>query len=141
MPVIGYFLVLSVYSLPGAQLICRVETGIPPAISMRRWRVFDLAQRTLLSSELPSTGALVEIRVRHERLSITSERHEYLLVVEVENVGNVTLTNYRVDILFPKLFMDIESDGAEVQRAETKAHKLIRRTAANFSTIQTDSSR
>jgi hypothetical protein len=96
-------------------------------------KVFDAAPAADDSSpRLPYVGALVEIRVRHERLHIVSERHEYVLVVEVENVGSVTLTDYRVDILFPKVFMDIESYGFEVQRLETDTHKLIRRTAANF---------
>jgi len=75
---------------------------------------------------------MVEIRMRYEKASrSTGERHEYRLMIDIENVGSVTLRDYRVDIRFPKDFMD-EHYGAEVLPSETETHKLIRRTGANF---------
>lgn len=105
------------------------------AISTPHWRVFDVAIDIEGSPAIArATGPLVEVRVDYERNidKCTGERCEYALVVEIENIGSVALLDYRVDILFPKAFMDIESYGAEVQSAETATHKLIRRTAASF---------
>jgi hypothetical protein len=103
------------------------------------WRVFD--RPTILDvSRIPAPGALAAIRIgylRDQSRCSGGERHEYILVVEIENVGSVTLTDFRLDILFPKVFMDIESYGFEVQKLETSTHKLIRRTAAHFPEFST----
>lgn len=74
------------------------------------------------------------MRISYKRDSAhsTGERHEYALIVQVENIGSVTFKDYRVDVRFPKVFLDIENYGTEVQEEETETHKLIRRIPAHF---------
>ena len=89
---------------------------------------FDFARPTeTLPSKSLSPGIRLDVRTRHEWLfPHNGERHEYVLIVEVENTGSTRVTDPRVEVLFPKAFMDIESYGFEIHKAETKTHKVLR---------------
>lgn len=99
-----------------------------------RTRKGDAFRADISPSPGRATGPQVDLRVGYKRdfSRSTGERHEYALVVEIKNVGSVTLKDYRVDVLFPKAFLDIESYGAEVRSEETDTHKLIRRIPSHF---------
>lgn len=94
---------------------------------MPHWRVFDVAsQNDITPSNSLALGIRLDVRVSHEVLSTgDGKRHENILIVEVDNTGSVRVTDYRVDILFPKEFMDLESYGFEIHKSETKTHKLL----------------
>ena len=95
---------------------------------MPHWRVFDVAtQPDALPSNSLVLGTWLDVRVSHKRFSpLNGDRHEYILIIEIENTGSVRVIDSRVDIYFPKAFMDIESYGFEIHKNETKTHKLLR---------------
>jgi hypothetical protein len=96
---------------------------------MLHWRVFDVAAQTdALPSPVLATGTRLDVRIRHEWLRdrSTGDRHVYSLVVDIENVGTLRVADYRVDVLFPKVFLDIENYGFEIHKSETKSNKLLR---------------
>jgi hypothetical protein len=91
------------------------------------WRVFDDATQSTTNSL--AIGTRLDVRVSHEVLSTgNGERHVNRLIVEVENTGSVRVADSRVDIYFPKAFMDIETYGFEIHKEETDTYKLLRPT-------------
>ena len=67
------------------------------------------------------------MRIGHEliRSKSTGQRHEYLLLIEVENTGSVKVNDYRIDILFPIAFLE-GNYGFEIHDRQTRTHKLFR---------------
>lgn len=106
---------------------------------MLHWRVFDSSTPAIKASLLDNSKVkeYLDIRLNFERIAnFNGERHEYFLVVEIENVGKIKLNDFRLDIRFPKAFLDIESYGFEVHKEETASHKLLRRTVSHFPEYQ-----
>lgn len=80
-----------------------------------------------------SAGPKLVVRLDHIWLEPhRGERHEYELVIELENKGIVKVPDFRIDVWFPKWFLDIENYGFVRPEEETGTHKLFRRTQANF---------
>jgi hypothetical protein len=107
--------------------------GSRPENFVKHWRVFDDVTKTINvpPSQSSSVEEYLDIRLTHKlHPGYTGDRHEYTLVVEIENVGTRKISDYQVDILFPKVFLDIERYSFEVEESNT--HKLIRRVAAHF---------
>lgn len=99
-------------------------TGLMRAISTPHWRDFDGTTQSTINPLTVSTQ--LDVRVSYEVISTTNgKRHVNRLIVEVKNTGSVRLIDTRVDILFPKVFMDIEGYGFEIHKAETKTHKFL----------------
>ena len=118
-----------------AQLTFRDATGRSLANSKPPWRVFDEATEPVAlgrTRETPSPQ--LDVRLTHKlHYPYTGERHEYTLLIEIENKGPSKVSDFRVDVWFPKQFLDVVSYALEVPQEETETHKLIRRSHVQFS--------
>ncbi len=76
-----------------------------------------------------SSTSPLQIFVGYEKVKITSEQHDYQLVVTVTNSGSTRIDDYQVDVLFPEAFLNPYTTYAlEVPSRRTSTHRLLRTT-------------
>lgn len=98
------------------------------------WRVFDGAALSAPDGIAVASPGVPRLGLRLDYtwlLPHVGERHEYQLIIELENKGIVKVPDFRIDVWFPKWFL-AEEYGSLRPEEETATHKLVRRTNANF---------
>jgi hypothetical protein len=72
-------------------------------------------------------SAHAQLKLSYEKVKITGERHDYMLVVGVTNSGTTRLTEYQIDLLFPDAFLSQTMQyGHEVHDRRTGTHRMFR---------------
>jgi hypothetical protein len=81
--------------------------------------------------EKPQTAtSQANVIIEHQEIRATQQRHDYRLLVVVDNTGTKPIADYHVDLEFPSMMLDPAIHHAlQVRDRTTKTHSLFRVTA------------
>jgi len=95
-------------------------------------QILDDLEAILPNWKLPEQAAApsgVDVGISYEKIRISGERHDYRLLVKLQNASLEEISQYRVEVQFPLLFLSTSTIFAlEVSERRTKTHRFFRMT-------------